>query len=76
MAGQHPAFPLAVVVRSDKPLAGAERARWEARAEAVAGVFKSVDKSRRVVFVSSEKASPERGGDPRVEIVFIAPEAM
>ena len=76
VAGQHPAFPLAVVVRSDKPLAGAERARWEARAEAVAGVFKSVDKSRRVVFVSSEKASPERGGDARVEIVFIAPEAM
>jgi hypothetical protein len=76
VAGQHPAFPIAVVVRSDKPIAPSERARWEARAESVASVFKSVDKARRVVFVSGDKPSPERAGDARVEIVFIAPEAM
>ncbi len=87
VAGQHPAFPIAVVVRSDKPIAASEKARWEARAESVASLFKSVDKARRVVFVSGDKfsgtagqpprgASAERGGDARVEIVFIAPEAM
>jgi len=80
VAGQHPAFPVAVVVHTDKPISPSEKARWEARAETVAAAFKSVDKSRRVVFVAGDAvrldASAERSADARVEIIFIAPEAL
>ena len=80
VAAAHPAFPLAIVVHTGVAVPPAAKAEWQRRASHLADAFKSVDKSRRVV-VMAEDAVPvggpkERAQSARVEIVFIAPEAL
>lgn len=82
VAKTHPRFPIAIVLHSDKPLAAGEKARWEARGKAIADALGSVEGPRKVVFVAGDdvplvpRSSSERAANARVEIVFIAPEAL
>lgn len=82
VAAAHPTFGLAVIVHTDKPISDGERAAWDARAAKIADAFKSVPAKKRVVFVAGDavplvpKGSTDRAKNARVEIVFIAPEAL
>ncbi len=79
VASSHPAFAVAVVLHTDKPVAAAERARWEERAGKIAAAFSSVPAARRLAVVAGD-ALPVLPGknakNARVEVVFIAPEAL
>ena len=82
VAAAHPRFPVAVVVHTDKPIAAAERAKWASKGSSVLSLFKSVDPGRKSVVIVDDaiplvpRTSPERADNVRVEIVFIAPEAL
>lgn len=82
VAATHPRFPIAVVLHSDKPLSKAERSKWEARGVALLAAMKGVDDARKRVILAEDavpvvaRSSSERASNARVEIVFIAPEAL
>lgn len=72
VASSHAAFPVAIVVHPGKPIAAAEKSKWESRGASVAALLPSVAAPRRIVVVARE----ERSGSERVEVVFIAPENL
>lgn len=79
VAASHPGFGVAVVVHTDRPVAGAERAKWEERAKAVASAFGSVAEQKRLVLFAADALPVVTGKNTRnarVEIVFVAPEAL
>jgi hypothetical protein len=82
VAAAHPAFALAVVVHTDKPVGDAEKAAWNARATKIADAFKSVPAAKKVVLVAGDavplvpKGAGDRSKNARVEIVLVAPEAL
>lgn len=75
-------FPIAIVVHSDASIANKELGRWQARGATVASALASVDKARSLVVVAADSqpivssASSDRSRNARIEIVFIAPEAL
>lgn len=82
VAAANTRFPIAIVVHSDANIAKKDLARWEARGATVAGALASVDKARSVVLVAADtqpivsSSSSDRSRNARIEIVFIAPEAL
>jgi hypothetical protein len=82
VAAAHPSFPVAVVVHSDRALATADRARWQARVKAIGDLLGSVPENRRVLLVAGDAVpvvdgkGKDRAKNDRVEIVFISPEAL
>lgn len=82
VASAHTRFPIAIVVHSDANIGPKELPRWQARGAAVAGALSSVDKTRTVVLVAADtqplvaSSSSDHARNARIEIVFIAPEAL
>ena len=79
VAAAHPRFAVAVVVHSDKAVPAKDRARWDAKASKVASRFASVAEARRFSLFAGD-ALPvtlaKQSGNARVEIIFVAPEAL
>jgi len=79
VAAAHARFAVAVVVHTDKPVSAADKAKWEARAAKVASRFGSVPEARRLTVFAADAlpaATGKNARNTRVEIVFIAPEAL
>jgi hypothetical protein len=79
VASAHKRFAIAVVVHSDKPVSAADRAKWDARAGKIASLFASVPETRRLALFAADAlpaAAGKNARNTRVEIVFIAPEAL
>lgn len=82
VAAAHPEFALAVVVHTDKPVTDGDRAAWNNRAQRLSDAFASVPAARRVFLVAGDavplvsSSSSGRGRNARVEVVFLAPEAL
>ena len=82
VAKAHPEFALAVVVHTDKPVGDGDRAAWNSRAQRVSDAFASVPAARRVFLVAGDaiplvaSSSSGRARNARVEVVFLAPEAL
>jgi flagellar motor protein MotB len=79
VAASHPAFAIAVVVHTDRTVPAAERAKLEERAKTIASAFGSVAEAKRLVIVAGDAlpvVSGKNTRNARVEIVFVAPEAL
>ena len=82
VAAAHPAFPIAIVVHTDKALSGPERKSWEQKGAAISRALGSVPDGRKLVVVAEDalplvaRGSSERANNTRVEIVFVAPQAL
>lgn len=82
VAAANARFPVAVVLHSDKPLSSGDKSKWQARSSTLLDAFGSVGKARKVGIVADDamplvsRSSSERAANARVEIVFIAPEAL
>ncbi|NUO47328.1 MAG: hypothetical protein HOV80_00580 [Polyangiaceae bacterium] len=79
VAASHPSFAVAVVVHTDRPASPAEKAKWEERAKAIASAFGSVAEAKRLVLVAGDAlpvVSGKNARNARIEIVFVAPEAL
>ena len=61
------------------PVPAAEKAKWEERAKAISSAFGSVAEAKRLVLVAGDAlpvVSGKNARNARVEIVFVAPEAL
>ncbi len=78
VAAAHPRFGVAVVVHSDKAVPAKERAKWEARAGKVIAKLSSVAEARKLPLFAADAlpVSAKNSGNARVEIIFVAPEAL
>ncbi|MFO0547515.1 MAG: hypothetical protein U0271_03950 [Polyangiaceae bacterium] len=81
VANAHPSFPVAVIVHTDKPMKDADKTVWMSRGQALAALLKSVPSDKKVVVVAGDAlpataVASEKAKNARVEIVFIAPEAL
>ncbi len=84
IAAAHAAFPVEVVVHTDKPLSEREEPAQRARAEAAArALLKSAGGAVRALPLVAgnrapvaDPAGPDRGRNARLEIVFITPEGF
>lgn len=83
VAAAHPAFPVAVVLHLDKPVAPRDEAAHKARADVIAKALAKDAASVPVVAILARDAAPvadPRGPDKarnaRVEIVFVTPETL
>jgi flagellar motor protein MotB len=82
IAAAHPAFPIAVVLHSEREPAAKEETTWKARAAAVVQVLKSAQAPRVEPVLAGARApvvdpaGSERSRNARVEIVFITPETI
>ena len=79
VAGTHKRFAVAVVVHTDKAVGAADRTKWEARAAKLASLFGTVPETRRLTLFAADAlpvAAGKNARNTRVEIVFIAPEAL
>ncbi|WP_437726000.1 hypothetical protein [Sorangium sp. So ce861] len=87
----HPAFPVAVVVHTDREISAREEPAWAARAEAVVRALDpaqgasaaAAPRAPRIAPFLAGSAAPvvdpggsERGRNARVEIVFVTPETL
>ncbi len=82
VAAAHPAFPVEVVIHTDKDPTDKDRAEGAARAEAVAKVLRA-QRVERVEVVAAGARAPvvdprgrDRARNARVEVVFVTPEAF
>ncbi|WP_437572053.1 hypothetical protein [Sorangium sp. So ce542] len=91
VAAAHPAFPVAVVVHTDREISAREEPAWAARADAVVRALDpaqgasaaAAPPAPRIAPFLAGSASPvvdpggsERGRNARVEIVFVTPETL
>lgn len=82
VAAAHPAFPIAVVLHSEKEPSARDEPTWKARAEAAVQVMRSPQTPRVEPVVAGARAplvdpsGSERGRNARVEIVFVNPETI
>jgi outer membrane protein OmpA-like peptidoglycan-associated protein len=82
VAAAHPAFPVAVVLHSDREPPAKEVPTWKARAEAVVQVLRSGQAPRVEPVLAGSRApvvdpaGSERARNARVEIVFVTPETI
>ncbi|WP_437336556.1 hypothetical protein [Sorangium sp. So ce394] len=87
----HPAFPVAVVVHTDREISAREEPAWAARADAVVRALDpaqgasaaAAPQAPRIAPFLAGSAAPvvdpggsERGRNARVEIVFVTPETL
>jgi outer membrane protein OmpA-like peptidoglycan-associated protein len=84
IAAAHPAFPLEVVIHSDKPAAGRDEEAQRARGEAVQKALEKAAgaKAKIAAVVAGNRApvadpaGPDKARNARVEIVFVTPESF
>ncbi|WP_437318659.1 hypothetical protein [Sorangium sp. So ce385] len=91
VAAAHPAFPVAVVVHTDREISAREEPAWAARADAVVRALDpaqgasaaAAPQAPRIAPFLAGSAAPvvdpggsERGRNARVEIVFVTPETL
>ncbi|WP_437999800.1 hypothetical protein WMF26_07755 [Sorangium sp. So ce185] len=91
VAAAHPAFPVAVVVHTDREISAREEPAWAARANAVVRALDpaqgasaaAAPQAPRIAPFLAGSAAPvvdpsgsERGRNARVEIVFVTPETL
>jgi len=82
IAAAHPAFPVAVVLHSDREPAPRDEAAWRARADAIVRVLRAGQVQRVEPVLAGARApvvdpaGRERGRNARVEIVFVTPESL
>jgi flagellar motor protein MotB len=84
IAAAHPAFPVEVVIHSDKPAAGRDEEALKARAEAVQKALEKTagGKAKIAAVVAGNRgpvadpAGPDKARNARVEIVFVTPETF
>jgi outer membrane protein OmpA-like peptidoglycan-associated protein len=83
VAAAHPAFPIAVVLHSDRePPSPRDDGVLRARADAVVGALRAAKVQRMEAVVAGARAplvdpaGRERGRNARVEIVFVTPETF
>ncbi|WP_437945466.1 hypothetical protein WME98_31705 [Sorangium sp. So ce296] len=91
VAAAHPAFPVAVVVHTDREISAREEPAWAARADAIVRALDpaqgasaaAAPQAPRIAPFLAGSAAPvvdpggsERGRNARVEIVFVTPETL
>ncbi|AGP34402.1 hypothetical protein [Sorangium cellulosum] len=91
VAAAHPAFPVAVVVHTDREISAREEPAWAARADAVVRALDpaqgasaaAAPQAPRIAPFLAGSAAPvvdpggnERGRNARVEVVFVTPETL
>jgi hypothetical protein len=82
IAAANPAFPIAIVLHSEKEPFARDEPTWKARAEAVVQVMRSPQAPRVEPVLAGARAplvdpaGSDRGRNARVEIVFVNPETL
>lgn len=79
VAAAHPRFAVAIVVHTDKPVSAGDRPKWEARGAKVAAKLASVPEAKRLALFAGDSLPVVVGKNARnarVEIIFVAPEAL
>lgn len=82
IAAAHPAFPMAVVVHSDKAVSAKDEASQKARVDAVVAALKKKGVAKITGIVAGaaapvvDPAGKDRSRNARVELVFITPETL
>lgn len=82
IATAHPAFPIAVVVHSDKPVSAKDEASLKARGDAVVAALKKKGVTKVSAVVAGAAApvvdplGKDKARNARVELVFITPETL
>jgi hypothetical protein len=84
IAAAHPAFPVELVIHTDRPLADREEPAEKARAEAAArALLKGAGNAVRALPIVAgnrtpivDPSGPDRARNARLEVVFVTPEGF